>query len=562
MPRYRWIEPASPQTNELSSFGLIGAILATRGVESRLEAERLLSHDQDLIPDPSSLPDIDRAGELIRHAIDAGERIAVFGDYDVDGVTSTALLVRALGDLGADARAYLPHRERDGYGLNIGAIDRAGSDGCSLLIAVDCGTSDREQLSHARSRGLQTVVIDHHHVPSLDMPCDAFVSAKRPDSQHPFAEYCACGVAWQMLRYLNDGAMLDRYLPLVALGTVADVVHLSGPNRAIVQRGLQLFESQASPGLQALANAAGVKTGEIKSHHLGFLLGPRINAAGRIDDPWTALNLLLTESPNEADELAHALNDLNRQRQMLLDECIAEARLVVESDGQSERPVLVVRSPDWRIGLVGLVASRLTEQFGRPVIALEQSSPLSRGSARSIDEFNVVEALHDCSDLLERFGGHAKAAGLTIETNRIGDFTDRINEIFAREVGPQPPLPSLSLDAELDPALVSMDLVSELDALEPCGHGNPAPRFLLRDLMVSDAKRSRDQAHLLFNVQSRDGVTLRAVSFSGGDRLVELDGCAAVDLAVSLRPNTFRGRTSVTLEVVDFRPSGQSSLGL
>lgn len=562
MPRYRWIEPTGTNGSDLASLGLIGEILATRGVESRADAERILNHHPDLIPDPSTLPDIEQGAQIIWAAISSGDRIAVFGDYDVDGVTSTALMVRSLGDLGADVRAYLPHRERDGYGLNIGAIDRASADGCRLLITVDCGTSDRDQLEYARSLGLRTIVIDHHHVLSVDLPCDAFISPKRPDSLHPFAEYCACGVTWQVLRYLNDGSMLDRYLPLVALGTVADVVHLSGPNRAIVQLGLQRFEKHASPGLRALVSAAGVNVSEMKSHHFGFLLGPRINAAGRIDDPWAALNLLLTDSPDDADDLAHRLNDLNRERQQLLDECVAEARLVVESDGQADRPVLVVRSPDWRIGLVGLVASRLSEQFGRPVIALEQRSPLSRGSARSIDEFNVVEALHECSDLLDRFGGHAKAAGLTIETNRIGAFTDRINDVFLREVGQFPPKPSLALDAQLDPVFVSLDLVEELDALEPCGHGNPPPRFLMRDLAVYDAKRSRDQSHLLFNVRSRDGITLRAVAFSGGDRLVELHECRTVDLAVSLRPNTFRGRTSVTLEVIDFRPSGQASLAI
>jgi single-stranded-DNA-specific exonuclease len=564
VPRYRWIEPTSVNGSDLASLGIIGSVLATRGVTNRADAERLLSHHPDVIPDPSTLPDIETAAQLIRTEIKAGNMIAVFGDYDVDGVTSTALLVQALRDLGAQTRAYLPHREHDGYGLNIGAIDRASSDGCSLLIAVDCGTSDRAQLEHARELGLKTIVIDHHHVPesSIALPSDAFVSPIRPDSEHPFTEYCACGVAWQVLRYLNDGSMLDKYLPLVALGTVADVVHLSGPNRAIVQRGLELFDQWAGPGLQALAIAAGVETGEVKSHHFGFLLGPRINAAGRIDDPWAALNLLLTDSADEATSYASALDRLNRQRQQLLDECVAEAQMVVEHDGQASQPVLVVRSPDWRIGLVGLVASRLSDRFNRPVIALEQGAPFSRGSARSIDEFNVVEALHECGDILERFGGHAKAAGLTIETNRVDEFTQRINDVFRRDIGPEPPLPSLTLDAELDPAFVSLDLVSELEVLEPCGHGNPPPRFLIRDMAVFDARRSKDQTHLLFNVQSRDGMNLRAVAFSGGDRLVELHGCRTVDLAVSLRPNTFRGRTSVSLEVIDFRPAGQASLDI
>jgi single-stranded-DNA-specific exonuclease len=229
--------------------------------------------------------------------------------------------------------------------------------------------------------------------------------------------------------------------------------------------------------------------------------------------------------------------------------------MVVESNGRIDDPVLVVHSPDWRIGVVGLIASRLMELYGRPVFALEQSVPYSRGSARSIDEFDVVTALNKCADVLDRFGGHSKAAGLTIETNRIAEFTERINQVFVDEIGPTPPAPTLALDAELDPAFVSLDLVEDLRQLEPCGQGNPPPRFLMRNLAVDNARRSRDQSHLLFNVVGKGLPPLRAVSFSAGDRLVELHANSRVDLAVTLRPNTWQGRTSVTLEVADFRPS-------
>ena len=556
MPRYRWIEPAGTCGNDLAELGLIGEILFTRGVMSRTEATGILNHDFSAIPDPATLPDVDIAADRIRTAISLSQPIGVFGDYDVDGVTSTALLVKGLSDLGGNVRAYLPHRERDGYGLNTSAIDQAVQDGRRLLITVDCGASDRRELEYARERGLETIVIDHHYVADVNIPCAAFVSARRPDSLHPFAEYAAVGVAWQLMRRLAGDDEMVRYLPLVALGTVADVVPLWGPNRAIVHHGLAQFEEHAGHGLLALAEISGVKPGAMRSHHFGFLLGPRINAAGRIDDPQAALELLLTDSPARAEELARRLNDLNRHRQELLDEFVTEARMFVESDGAEDRPVLVVRSPDWRIGLVGLIASRLTEFYGRPVFALEQGAPFSRGSARSIDEFNVVEALHRCSDLLEKFGGHSKAAGLTIETNRLDEFSERINDVFVDEVGTRPPPPSLTLDAELAPEFVSLDQVEELAHLEPCGHGNPPPRFLMRALPVFDARRSRDQSHLLFNVASSNGAPLRAVAFSAGDRLVELHDMSKVDLAVSLRPNTFRGRTSVTLEVVDFRPAG------
>ena len=554
MPRYRWIEPdVSAGAGPLSRYGLLGSILATRGLRSPADVESFLRYDLDSVPDPSTLPDVDRAAERIRTAIDTGEPVAVFGDYDVDGLTSTALLLRSLGAAGADIRAYLPHRERDGYGLNLNAVQQAARAGCTLLITVDCGTSDRQCIEYAHSSGLDVIVIDHHHVPDAGLPAHAFVSPKRPDSEHGFADYAAVGVAFQVLRHTFPAQDQQWLLPLVALGTVADVVPLSGPNRVFVHHGLELFEQYASPGLQALARVSGLSPSALRSHHFGFMLGPRINAAGRIDDPWLALKLLLAEKVDEARTFADELDRLNRHRQELLDRFVQEARIFVESDGVRDDPVLVVHSPDWRIGLVGLVASRLSEEYSRPVFALEQNAPLSRGSARSIDEFDVVQALHRCSELLEQFGGHSKAAGLTLETNRIGEFATRINELFVDDVGPEPPIPSLSLDAELRPELVSLDLVDELSRLEPCGHGNPSPRFLVRDAPVADARRSKDQSHLLFNVPLAGLPPLRAVSFNAGDRLVEIDRLRRADLAVSLRPNTWKGRTSVTLEVVDFR---------
>lgn len=554
MPRYRWIEPIGANGGELSSFGLIGDILATRGVRNRTEAAGLLNHDFSTIPDPSTLPDIDIAVELIQDAIAGSQPVAVFGDYDVDGITSTALLVRALEDRGADVRAYLPHRERDGYGLNTGAIDRSMRDGCQLLISVDCGTSNRVELAHARAAGLKTIVIDHHHVPEIDIPCDAFVSPRRPDSEHPFADYAAVGVAWQLLRRLTGNEAVERYLPLAALGTVADVVPLTGPNRTIVHHGLHEFQRFAGPGLLALSEVAGVKPDAMRSHHFGFLLGPRINAAGRIDDPWAALELLLTDSSTRAEELARNLNELNRHRQELLSRYVAEAVRYVEDDGKSENPVLVIGDPDWRVGLVGLVASRLSDQFGRPAFVLEQTPSLSRGSARSIDEFDVATALHKCSDLLTRFGGHSKAAGLTLETNNIHAFDERINQLFIDEVGAVPPTPKIALDAEISPDIVSLDLLEMFHQLEPCGHGNPPPRLLMRNVAPVNAKRVGDHSHLKFGVDSGTGQLLDAISFGSGSRLPELDAAGRIDLALSLRPNTFRGRTSVTLEVVDFRP--------
>jgi single-stranded-DNA-specific exonuclease len=554
VPRYRWIEPVPINPADgLTHSGLVGEILSNRGVRTESDQRTMLSCDLDAIPDPATLPDIERAADLINQAITDRSRIGVYGDYDVDGVTSTALMVRGLEALNAEVKPFLPHRERDGYGLNRDSVKQAFDSGCVLLIAVDCGTSDRDELQYARDLGMRTVVIDHHHVPPALPPCDAFVSPRRQDSLHPFADYAAVGVVYQVLRYLSDNEALESLLPLAALGTVADVVPLVGANRAIVHHGLDDFDRFTGPGLWAIAQESGVKLDEVKSQHLAFMIGPRINAAGRIDDPWVALELLLTDHRDRAAELAHRLGRLNRQRQQMLDQYVAEANRYVEDDGKSGNPVVVVADPDWRVGLVGLIASRLCEQMGRPVFALNQTSTYSRGSARSIDEFNVVEALHRCADLLDKFGGHSKAAGLTIETNNIHEFDDRINQIFVDSVGSEPPLPALRLDAELRPESVSLELVDELKDLEPCGHGNPAPRFLMRDVQPFDLRQVGENRHLRFKVRSGSGAALGAISFGSGDRLREIASMPRVDLALSLRPNTFRGQKTVDLEVVDFR---------
>jgi single-stranded-DNA-specific exonuclease len=554
MPRFRWIEPVRTAAGtDLVQLGLLGEVLVTRGFTTLADATRFLDSDHASLPDPFTLPDVEAAVRRIHQAISRHERVAIFGDYDVDGVSSTALMLIVLGEQGVDVRAYLPHRERDGYGLNATAVRQVHADGCSLLITVDCGTGNDAELQLAASLGLDAIVIDHHHVSSEDLPTTAFVSPRRASSTHPFDNYAAVGVAFQVLRALTDDRGMDRHLPLVALGTVADVVPLVGANRTIVKRGLTRFPDYAGPGLQALALASGLKQERITSHHIGFMLGPRINAAGRIDDPYAALKLLTTDSEREALRLADALSRLNTMRQELLQDSVEEAKRVAEDDGMIDLPVMVVRSPDWRVGLVGLIASRLSDHYRRPVIAIEQGQPYSRGSARSIDEFNVVDALGECADLLKQFGGHSKAAGLTIETNLIADFTERINDVFVERVGEVVPDPALHLDAVIEPDSVSLALVEELAQLEPFGNGNPTPVFMIRGARIADARRSRNQAHLLFNVVRPLQPPLRAVAFGAGERLRELASLARADLAVSLRPNTWQGRTSVTLETVDFR---------
>ncbi|HEU5425099.1 MAG TPA: DHH family phosphoesterase, partial [Nitrolancea sp.] len=379
MPPYRWIEPQPiAQVDELAlDSPLLAAILARRGVRGASEAAAFLTPELGQLGDPYDLPDLDLAVARSRAALRRGTPIAVFGDYDADGVSATAMLVRALSGLGAQVRPYLPHRVRDGYGLNRGAVERIATEGAGLLIAVDCGTGNTSELALAHAHGLATIVLDHHHVVNDELPGTAFVSPHREDARG-FRDFCAAGVTFQFVRALVGDDEAQAYLPLAALATVADVVPLLGANRAIVALGLARF-AQAQPGLLALARQAGMRPEAVSSRDLGFALGPRVNAAGRIDDPALALELLLTEDRSRALELALQLGRLNVERQRQVEGLLREAEEVLPR--AEEQPLIVVSHPGWNVGLVGLAASRLAERYGRPALVLAEENGVSRGSA-------------------------------------------------------------------------------------------------------------------------------------------------------------------------------------
>jgi single-stranded-DNA-specific exonuclease len=552
--RFRWIEPSADRVPPaVDGLGLVGRVLYGRGHRTTGDIERFLRHDISDLPDPGTLPDISLAISRIQRAIRDGDRIAIFGDYDVDGVTSTALLLQVLQSMGAAVRAYLPHRERDGYGLNLEIVRRIAGDRCRLLISVDCGSANQIEIDEARALGMETIVVDHHHV-SRPLSTDvAFISPRRLDSAHAFDQFAAVGVSYQLARALVGDQALERFLPMVAVGTVADVVPLVGANRALVHHGLTGFAELAQPGLLALAREAGVEPGELTSHQIAFMIGPRLNAPGRIAAPEPALEILLETDEARCASLARELGKYNARRQRLLNDIVAEAEAALERNGALDDPVLVVHGRGWHIGVVGLVASRLSERFSRPAIVFDEGDRFSRGSARSIEEFNVVEALEACRDLLTRFGGHSMAAGMTIPNEHIPEFRERMNRAFQREVGPEPPPRAITLDAIVDVGEISLDSCSRLAVLEPVGSGNPAPCLLLRDAAVDRVRRSRDGKHLLFNVLAPYRRPLGAVSFGAGDRVGQLGRLRRADLAFSMRPNTWNGRTSVSLEVADFR---------
>ena len=560
MSRYRWLEPAPVQSSafDLTDFPLLSVILDRRGITSPHLAQSFLQPRVSDLADPYALPDLDLAVEWIHSAIRRRRPIAVFGDYDVDGLTSTALLTRVLRGLGAEVRPYIPNRIQEGYGLTLAAVRRIIADGAGLLVTADCGTSNAAELAAAHLCGLETVVLDHHHARGVSLPGTAFVSPQRDDCRYPYRDMAAVGVCYQLARALIGEEAAAAMLPLVALGTVADVVPLVGENRITVHHGLARFGSDAPVGLTMLAHQASIDPLHVTSWHCGFILGPRINAAGRMIDPHAALDLLLTDHPDEASRLAQELARLNAQRQRAMERMIAEAEEKVRQGGRDPAPLLVLADNAWSIGLVGLVAGRLVERYRRPAIVLERGPDVSRGSARSVAGFNIAEALGQCHDLLLAHGGHSMAAGLTVETERLVELEERLVDMLDTTIDGEFPSPTLQLDAELHPSELTLETSRLVALLEPCGHENPTPRFFTRGLAVRRPRVSRDGKHLLFQAEGQNGTAVRAVFFNGAPALPELITLSRVDLAFSLKRDTWKGETRVELDVLDFRPATTS----
>jgi single-stranded-DNA-specific exonuclease len=532
------------------------AILEQRGFSSADDVAEFLSPDLKNLSDPYLLPDMNLAVQRITEAIAAGQLIGIFGDYDADGVTSTATLTRAVAMLGGQVRTYLPHRINDGYGLNRGAIDRMVADGVSLLVALDCGTSDVDEIIYAQAHGLSTVVVDHHHIKpgQAPLPDTAFVSAQRADSVFPFSELAAVGVTYYLVRALLGDERAATFLPLVALGTVADVVPLIGENRTLVQHGLRRFARDGVIGLQALAREAGIDASSVSSYHCGYILGPRINAAGRMAEPDIALELLLTDDRVRAADLADQLGKLNAARQQRVRSMLAQAEEAVLREGDA-LPFLMVGGSDWSPGMVGLVAGRLTERFYRPSLALSIGDEVSRGSARSIAQFNIVEALDQCTDLLLEHGGHSQAAGLSINTADIPLLEARLIALAGEAFGDELPRMPVTIDAELQGRELSLKTAQLLTLLEPFGTGNPEPRFLLRSVMVRSPRRTRDGKHLQLDLETLEGTVARAIFFDGAAALPSLMTRGPFDLLLQLKLDRWKGRTKLGVEVLDFRPA-------
>ena len=563
----KWNLPASvPSADALEEAGypaLLSAVLASHGITDSPAADDFLKIEDSLSLSPLLMKDMDRAVARIRAALDAGEHMAVFGDYDVDGITATAILVDYLRRCGAQVSHYIPRRIEDGYGLSADAMRTLRGQGITLVITVDCGITGVEEVDFAASLGMDVVVTDHHECKDELPRAIAVVDPHRPDCPYPFKHLAGCGVALKLVLALGgvDRAeeLLTRYSPLAAVGTVADVMRMSGENRTIVARGLAHIADNDFIGLQALLQETGLDQKEITSVQIGYVLAPRINAAGRMGEADRAAELMLCKDPVLARELARELCQLNRQRQTVEQEIYAQAIAMIEEMPAEERNALVLADSGWHQGVVGIVASRLSEKYACPSFMIHLSGHTGKGSCRSWGGFNLFAALEECSDLLLGFGGHELAAGFTIEEDKIPAFRKRMNACVRRFLGGRPAASALDVDVVLRrPELITLWEVEQLRRLEPYGNGNNRPLFCLLGVTLDRVQGVGQNRHLKLRF-SKGTVQLEGIFFSTTAQQCPCQPGGRVDVAFYLQINEFRGSRTVQLQVVDLRPSLQGS---
>lgn len=520
---------------------------------------------RELPPDsPFLLADMPKAVERIRTAIRKGEPIVIYGDFDADGVTASALMAQTLRALGAQVRVYIPHRIDEGYGLNMRAIRKIAAAGTRLLLTVDCGIRSPQEVAYANHLGMDVIVTDHHSLGAALPPALAVINPKRAESRYPFRELAGVGVAFKLaqalLRVEQHVPVLPRHpvalseedlLDLVALGTVADIVPLIGENRALVAAGLAQLNAAQRPGVQALLEAAGVRPGNVDTMAIGFMLAPRLNAAGRLATAKLAFKLLTAPDLRTALPLAAQLNTLNRQRQYLTQRAVERAKEQVAA--QAHNPLLVLVDPEFQPGIIGLVASHITSLLYRPTLAVHLEKEESRGSARSIPEFHITRALDQASDLLVRYGGHAAAAGFTVKNENLPALQERLVAIARETFGETPPQPVLEVDMELDLATVDWNLYRAVQYLAPFGEANPEPLFLSRGVTVLEAREvGSDGKHLKLTLAAQ-GRSWPAIGFKLGALAARLP--RRVDVVYHLAANQWNGEPSLELVVQDIRPA-------
>ena len=556
----RWATRDFPPRNFYQELGLPpfhSHLLYNRGIRGAPDADLFLNPDARLRHSPDLLPDIAPAVARLRRALDANERIAVFGDFDADGITGTALLTTALTDLDADVVPYIPHRVDEGHGLNSGAVQALRREGVSLLITVDCGATNIAEVDEAAALGIDTIITDHHSLlPALPASI-ALINPKHPQSQYPFGELTGVGMSFKLIEALYAALGLEwpeHLLEFVALGTVSDVGPLVGENRFLVKKGLEVINRAQNPGLRALAADARLTMGAIDTEALSFGIIPRLNVAGRFGVAEASLELLTTRYDATAQRLAHRLAELNAERQTKTRAAVEEAeqQLAAQTYSQGIPPIIIVKSPDWLPGLLGLIAGRLADAYYRPAIAIALGETSGVASARSIPEFDIIAALRQNDHLFERYGGHPQAAGFTIPTDALPQLERSLHDIASERLADADLTPTIDIDCEVQFAVFDRDNFDFIQSLAPFGAGNPAPVFLTRAARVLEVRPvGQGKRHIKLRL-TQGGVTMSAIAFNMGARMREIG--KRIDIVYTISLDTWGNRQpTLQLTLRDFR---------
>lgn len=533
----------------------LAMLMNIRGLDDAAHLREFLGEGEPL-SDPFLLKDMDKAAARITRAVDNMEKIAVYGDYDADGVTSTAMLYSYLETRGADVIFYIPQREGEGYGMNIGAVEYLKEQGVSLIVTVDNGISSVQEVARANELGIDVVVTDHHRPQEILPDAVAVVDAYRPDDTSPYKHFSGVGIAFKLLMALEDGAgdvedLLEAYSDLAAIGTIGDIVPLTGENRTLIRAGLERLSQSDRPGVQALLENAGIAGKALTSTNVAFTLVPRINATGRMGAPERAVRLLISGYEEEAEVLSEEICADNEERRRVEAEIAEAAFADIEAKGYMKDRVVVVDGENWHHGVIGIVASRVTERCGKPCMIISRGETEAKGSGRSIEGFSLFEAICACGDLLIKFGGHPMAAGITLKPENIEAFRKRINQ-YAAEHFPQMPTQTVTLDCKLNPAALSVSMAQSLTQLEPFGNGNPRPVFGLFNMELSNVTPVGGGGHLRLTLE-KNGAVITAMRFNTKPEELPYHIGDKIDLAVQLEAREFRGQPSLTVIVRDMK---------
>ena len=533
----------------------LAMLMNIRGLDDAAHLREFLGEGEPL-SDPFLLKDMDKAAARITRAVDNMEKIAVYGDYDADGVTSTAMLYSYLETRGADVIFYIPQREGEGYGMNIGAVEYLKEQGVSLIVTVDNGISSVQEVARANELGIDVVVTDHHRPQEILPDAVAVVDAYRPDDTSPYKHFSGVGIAFKLLMALEDGAgdvedLLEAYSDLAAIGTIGDIVPLTGENRTLIRAGLERLSQSDRPGVQALLENAGIAGKALTSTNVAFTLVPCINATGRMGAPERAVRLLISGYEEEAEVLSEEICADNEERRRVEAEIAEAAFADIEAKGYMKDRVVVVDGENWHHGVIGIVASRVTERCGKPCMIISRGETEAKGSGRSIEGFSLFEAICACGDLLIKFGGHPMAAGITLKPENIEAFRKRINQ-YAAEHFPQMPTQTVTLDCKLNPAALSVSMAQSLTQLEPFGNGNPQPVFGLFNMELSNVTPVGGGGHLRLTLE-KNGAVITAMRFNTKPEELPYHIGDKIDLAVQLEAREFRGQPSLTVIVRDMK---------